>query len=313
VHVPSRSPLIGRGDSLMHKLEWRDRDPSWKTRFAGSQNSMYGKLKLEEVRENERKHEAAMAKRLQNISQTYSNSVSHLEEITRQLSIKSKRCDLASCVVILPENVDNPAAAEDDKVNKYLKLLTRRSQFTFTELRKIFIDCRKHSKKPGTVHMDKAQFSNVVRRYGYAAEEISHHLFEIFDADNSGSIDFDEMILGLASLRPENLSANAEGFFKVIDIDQSGQVSRLELVHTLGMLDRAPMKEVLTDVGRVFALLQVHPKRNIEHAKFVHAFRFNQEAQEIFRKYLAVFPNENLSLSGWSGSGQPSSKGPETE
>ena len=39
------------------------------------------------------------------------------------------------------------------------------------------------------------------------------------------------------------------------------QVSRLELVHTLGMLDRAPMKEVLTDVGRVFALLQVPPHR----------------------------------------------------
>lgn len=200
----------------------------------------------------------------------------------------------------MPENKYDPSQAEDDKVNKYLKLLTRRSQFSFAELRKIFIDCRKHSKKSTSVQLDKAQFAAVVRRYGYGAEDIANHLFDIFDADGGGTVDFDEMILGLASLRPENLSANADGFFKVIDIDGSGQVSRLELVHTLGMLDRAPMKEVLADVGRVFTLLKVHPTKDIDKSKFVHSFRFNAEAQEIFRKYLAVYPNANLSMSSYS-------------
>ena len=86
--------------------------------------------------------------------------------------------------------------AEDDKVNRYIKFLVRRSQFGFDELRKMFIDCRKHSKTSPEISLDKAQFTQVMKRYGYSSETIGNHLFDIFDSDHSNTIDFEEMILG---------------------------------------------------------------------------------------------------------------------
>jgi len=300
---PINSPQwgVGKGDKLIHKLGYRSSAKADRNRAAEKKVAdLRAKLRIREVRQEEHKYEVAMANRLQVLSQGYSRSVEHLVEVSRQLKQKSDQCDLAQCVVLLPRGKHDPANAADDKVNKYLKLLARRSQFSFSELRKMFIDCRKHSKHAVEVCMDKQQFGQIMKRYGYSSEKISNHLFEIFDADHSQTIDFDEMVLGLASLRPESMETNAERFFKVIDLQATGQVSRLGLVQTLMMLNRAPNAEVVEDVTSIFRILKVHSSKNIEEGKFVYAFKYNSQAQEILRKYLAVYPNKNLLLSSYS-------------
>ena len=170
------------------------------------------------MRKEEHKYDEGLETRLKGVSQKYSESVNQLVEITRQLNQKSNKVYMHSALALLPPPKTDLSAADDDKVNKYLKLLARRSQFSFDELRKVFIDCRKNSKVDGEVCLDKEQFAQVMKRYGYGNEKITNHLFDLFDEDRSNAIDFEEMVLGLASLRPEALELNAERFFQVMHI-----------------------------------------------------------------------------------------------
>merc|ERR1712159_680111 len=104
-----------------------------------------------------------------------------------------------------------------EEVEAHLKRCMKRSQFSFDELKKIYINCRKYSVAPPDVVLDLTQFANIMMHYGYSEDKMVKRLFEMFDADKGGSIDYDEMIDGLAKLAPQKISDSADTFFDVLD------------------------------------------------------------------------------------------------
>ena len=132
-------------------------------------------------------------------------------------------------------------------------------------------------------------------------------------AGRGGSIDFDEMIDGLALLAPEAIKEEPDSFFNVIDTEHLDevsahsircgisvimpcQVSRLDLVRIFRALDRHPPKECFDDVSLIFEKLELSGNQCLDRKKFQHLCLKSPALRAIFVKYLAVEGNNEIRL-----------------
>jgi len=125
-----------------------------------------------------------------------------------------------------------------------IKSLPRSTASRFSEseleiLNKLFKDLAKRS--PGKT-MDRSTFFQVFPMPGMHAES----LFDLFDLDKNGVIDYQEFMTGLAIFSKGAPDEKIEAIFKIYDIDKTNYVSKDELktmllhipMHTLHLVDK---------------------------------------------------------------------------
>ena len=103
------------------------------------------------------------------------------------------------------------------------------------------------SKKPSEVEEDPPSDPEERAHYearrrdkqlqGALAKKSAEELFELFDVDNSGFIDFDEFKALLPQLGKEMSEAKAVRYFQLVDEDGSGQIDLEEFRTTLFAMD----------------------------------------------------------------------------
>jgi len=85
--------------------------------------------------------------------------------------------------------------------------------------------------------VDKAQFAVVMEKCLQIPADACPKLFRLFDEDGDGVVDFRELVVGLTNLRqPVPTPENLQRFFRIYDIDDSGDISRYEFANMLNAL-----------------------------------------------------------------------------
>lgn len=65
------------------------------------------------------------------------------------------------------------------------------------------------------------------------ASDLSEKLFYVFDEDQSGTIDYKELIVGLEVFKEDSIEEKMKVFFELCDTDGSGAISEQELYNVL--------------------------------------------------------------------------------
>ena len=65
------------------------------------------------------------------------------------------------------------------------------------------------------------------------ASDLSERLFYVFDEDQSGTIDYKELIVGLEVFKEDSIEEKMKVFFGLCDTDGSGAISEEELYNVL--------------------------------------------------------------------------------
>ena len=81
--------------------------------------------------------------------------------------------------------------------------------------------------------LDLPGFISVCREVGLEDERVARRLFAVFDLDDSGDVDWRELMTGAMALRNEESSVLVELAFNVFDEDGNGSISREELIQLL--------------------------------------------------------------------------------
>merc|ERR1712166_571047 len=241
--------------------------------------------------------EESMFSRLHPMAKDCDSKLKVLDTMEQQLFVRTKRCNLSTLKLFATDRkLQKKALKDTDEVDLLLRRCVRRCQFTYQELKSMYIMARKYSNSPPDVMLDREQFGRIVQHYGYRNEKIVNRLFAMFDEDGSGEIDFDEMVDGLAKLAPSALITHPKTFYDVIKLDGTDEVSRLELLRIFTMLERAPQKDCLNDVSQVFDILNLESNRGLSCWCFCDGVRSDVKLRNVFTKYLTIEGNQKLRL-----------------
>ena len=106
----------------------------------------------------------------------------------------------------------------------YQTALTRFNRGKVTLCRGIFKNLTEHSNSPGKT-IDKVTFLKYFPLPGMMGER----LFKVFDRDDSGGIDFQEFLTGMALIYRGTIEEKKKFLFEMYDLDGDGVVTREEL------------------------------------------------------------------------------------
>lgn len=259
-------------------------------------------VKQHKVRMKQEAYDRFMHSRLKAMASQCDESIKQLYRMDKELYRKTKGVNLRHCSLFACSKPSDSQVQNSEEIEAHLKRSVRRCQFQLDELKKMYINCRKHSVAPPDVVLDPAQFAKIVGHYGYKEPKLVSRLFELFDDDNSGEIDFDEMIKGLAKLAPEKLLEAADTFFDVIDVDGNDEVSRLELVKVFFLLERTSPKECFADVETAFKLMNLTNNACMDREAFKAGLE-DDTLRQLFAKYLAVEGGADLRFTNYALAG----------
>mmetsp|Transcript_17718 Transcript_17718/g.1566 ORF Transcript_17718/g.1566 Transcript_17718/m.1566 type:complete len:91 (+) Transcript_17718:445-717(+) len=78
--------------------------------------------------------------------------------------------------------------------------------------------------------MNRAEFGELLSYVGLGADEnLADKLFYIFDDDNSQSVDYKELIIGLETFKESTMDDKLKVFMEICDDDGNGKVTKEEL------------------------------------------------------------------------------------
>lgn len=82
--------------------------------------------------------------------------------------------------------------------------------------------------------MNRTQFAELLSYVGLGADEnLTDKLFYIFDDDNSNTVDYKELIIGLEIFKESSIEEKLKVFMDLCDGDGNGNVNQEELYNVL--------------------------------------------------------------------------------
>jgi Ca2+-binding EF-hand superfamily protein len=138
------------------------------------------------------------------------------------------------------QRVDGSSADVGDKEENEIAWATHFSTSDVARLHAAFNDRAKESDDPNRIQRE--QFRAVLSEAGLdevSAKGSKHleRLFEVFDVDHSGAIDFREWVTALSVLSKGSHAEKFKLSFEVYDREGNGSISEAELVEALTALD----------------------------------------------------------------------------
>ena len=119
--------------------------------------------------------------------------------------------------------------------------LAWRSHFSCSDVKSLyasFDELARKSKDPEAIQRD--QFEEVLKSHGvpFSSETHASRLFDWFDKSRDGKLNFREFILGMSVLAKGNSAEKFKLSFEIYDEDNSGDISKQNLINVLTSLSR---------------------------------------------------------------------------
>ncbi len=85
--------------------------------------------------------------------------------------------------------------------------------------------CHNKNKKGPKGQLDKKKFIDAYKAFypQGKADKFCHHVFKVFDADGSGTIDFTEFLIAISVTAQGNAKKKLGMAFKMYDMDRNGK------------------------------------------------------------------------------------------
>lgn len=107
---------------------------------------------------------------------------------------------------------------------------------TIEEIQEVYLDFRRESK--GKDALKRADFIRVYKNaFGDKVKGLANSIFDAFDEDGNGTVDFEEFLIGLSITEMTSNTDKAARMkklrwaFNVYDKDRSGTIDRMEMRH----------------------------------------------------------------------------------
>ncbi|KIM46297.1 hypothetical protein M413DRAFT_65187 [Hebeloma cylindrosporum] len=129
-------------------------------------------------------------------------------------------------------------------------------------------------------HLDKAEFSRIYKQFFPFGEpaEFADYVFNVFDADKSGHIDFKEFICALSVTSRGRLEEKLKWAFQLYDIDKDGTITydeMLQIVKSIykmtGEMVKLPQDEDTPEkrVDKIFRNMDKDKDAQLTYEEFV--------------------------------------------
>jgi len=110
-----------------------------------------------------------------------------------------------------------------------MRELCKQVNFTSDEIKEWYNEYKKSLSK-GESELTRKQFREVYNSlFAGDATDFAEHVFRTFDKDGSGSVNFEEFLIGLYLSGDNQSDAQLKWAFDMYDIDGDGQISRTEM------------------------------------------------------------------------------------
>lgn len=123
--------------------------------------------------------------------------------------------------------------------------------------------------KSGDGNIREADFQAVMTKLGFAGLPLLR-MFQLFDTDGNGEIDYREFLCGLIVLKRSG-EDSLEFCFRVYDSDNNGYITQDELSRVLGVIatdDERSEAEKATQLQRVFEAMDLNGDGKISYEEF---------------------------------------------
>ncbi|CAF3150510.1 unnamed protein product [Rotaria socialis] len=119
-----------------------------------------------------------------------------------------------------------------------VQVLVKSSGKTENEIRQWYEEFRKES--DGADRMNKRQFQSYYTKLkqNTKLEEITDHIFRVFDTDHSGTIDFSEFLIAYLATTVGSSRQKFEYAFELFDINENEKIERKEAEKMLSIICR---------------------------------------------------------------------------
>jgi len=148
------------------------------------------------------------------------------------------------------------------------------------------------SKKCGLeyISLDREEFARAMGLIGVYDKELLDHAFDIFDADQSGLVDYQEFATGLARLADCPLDEQVAFLFQVWDTDQDGSLTRFEFKQLY-----VSSQNVRESFVPLLVFLDVWKQLKTDHRDCI-GMEETKKGVKLLKKSLAAYNNGSLTF-----------------
>ncbi|CAD8197214.1 unnamed protein product [Paramecium octaurelia] len=133
--------------------------------------------------------------------------------------------------------------------------------------------------------LNKAEFTDLLSVVGLGTD-LSEKLFYVFDEDQSGTIDYKELIVGLEVFKEDSIEEKMKVFFEICDTDGSGAISEQELYNVLKLniasfSDRQKLKKT---ISKIFIECDINGDGQLDKQEILEAAKNNFTLRQLLQQ-----------------------------
>lgn len=150
--------------------------------------------------------------------------------------------------------------------------------------------------------MNKSQFVNWMKNVGFPEPTVVRRLFDVFDVDSGGSIDYEECCIGLSYImfrddKYNPLQRTDKRFyqicFRLMDLQGDGELTMFEFFKVVQSAADLSAKQALAIVSSVFALLDPRKFGSVSSHGFETILMKHEEYWAFMRQILLMLSLQN--------------------